>query len=498
MILKNLKYYRTLHFKLCNVRIQVLPMIMLCLMVGVMCSCEDTEYGTRFYDEDEQLIVPYLESNENYSECVEALEKADLSGLLSLAGYYTFFAPTNEAFQNYYTQKGVSGLDELSQEEVERMMKNHLVPDTISSVQFTAGALRTRNFLDDNLMVSYGADGLGSIYINEVPLEKIDISLPNGVLHIAGGVIAEVTETLGDKLASHEEYSIFYQACVETGIIDSLNNKDAHNKSRFTLFVEKNEVFANEGITSYEELAAKYSDLGEPTLYEDGLNKFIRYHIIDDYLTLPDFQDGGMYPTLCTEYPVMMEVQEQFFINRHEVVNEDDPENPITTEVYQGLDYQHANFSGWNGVMHQLTEVMPVYVTQAQEVILKGNTLSEESIIDQNWDFDFVPGSSYFTARTTYVGDYYSFIGPYLYGAKYKVYFTCPSYNAGKSLIGLSVNGEKVGASFVSNNGENFVGEIEIDNPGYCLLTVSLDGNHTDANKNNLRLQQIRFVPVNE
>ena len=460
-------------------------------------SCSEYEYSERFYSEDELLISEYLASRENLSECYAALQRTDFYTLLDLAGEYTFFAPTNEAFKAYYNDKGVSGLSGLSDEHLDSLFRNVIVEKLVSSIEFRAGRIDKQNLLGDFLIVNFGAEGLGNIFVNETPLSTIDMKLINGIVHESDEVISVVDNTLADVLQDAPEYSIFYQGMVGTGIIDSINYKKDNVKARYTLLVEDNDVFAKSGINSYEELVTTYSNTENLTDADNALNMFFRYHIVDWYLALNDFQ-SLMYPTVF-QYPIVVEASGDYVINRHdEIIGEG--EEADTIEVSQTLNYLEANVPAWNGIMHELNDVMDPYILLPTEVSFHGPNLESDStlIIGMTEDLDPVitdSGKTYAVIATKEVGDYIEFWGPYLFPVSYYVYIDLGSWNQGTARLGLYVNDERVGETFVDVADEIFVGIHEVTSAGLGRIKIMVEGDHTDADKNKIRIEGIRFVP---
>ncbi len=471
----------------------------LLVMLITFGGCEEYTFDEKRYSQDEMLISDFLEDNDHLSECYAALRKSSYYNLLNLSGEWTLFAPNNDAFNEYYNKLGVNGLNDLSTEHIDSLFANILIEKKIQSIEFRAGRLAEPNLLGDYLIVNFGSEGLSSIFVNQASLKNIDLNLINGIVHESSEMIGIVDNTLADILENTPGYSIFYEGMVATGIIDSINTKKDAVRSRYTLLIENNTVFNEKGITSFDDLVAKYSngvDLKDP---DDGLNVFFRYHIVDWYLALNDFQ-SLMYPTVY-QYPIVVEALGDYIINRHEEYIENDLGEVIDTiEVSQSLDYLNANMPAWNGIAHELQDVMDTYTILPSTVSFDGGTLKEDPslIIDQTEglkDMTFDNATTYFVFKSEKVGDYIEFYGPYLFPVSYYVYMTIPSYNAGITRLGMQINGEKVGESFVNNQGEIFIGIYEVTTPGLCRIKLSVDGDHTNPDKNNIRCDEIRLVP---
>ena len=82
-------------------------------MMGLftLSSCEKEEEPTPISD---MTIAQYASTEDDFSILVEALSKANLVSALNGEGNFTVFAPTNAAFNQLFTQLGVSGIADLS------------------------------------------------------------------------------------------------------------------------------------------------------------------------------------------------------------------------------------------------------------------------------------------------------------------------------------------------------------------------------------------------
>jgi transforming growth factor-beta-induced protein len=128
-------------------------------------------------------VVDQAISNDSFSILVQAVVKAGLASTLSGTGPFTIFAPTNAAFQSLFTKLGISGLDELTSEQLVPILKYHVVSGNIRSNQLTAGSVTTLN---------------GSFNVTLSPSPKInnssdivatDVQATNGVIHVIDEVL---------------------------------------------------------------------------------------------------------------------------------------------------------------------------------------------------------------------------------------------------------------------------------------------------------------------
>ena len=90
-------------------------------------------------------VVDIAVSNPDFSILVEAVTKADLAGALSSEGPFTVFAPTNEAFNDLFDQLGISGIEDLSKEQLTPILTYHVVSGKVMSKDLSNTSVGTLN-----------------------------------------------------------------------------------------------------------------------------------------------------------------------------------------------------------------------------------------------------------------------------------------------------------------------------------------------------------------
>lgn len=128
-------------------------------------------------------VVDQAINNSNFSILVQAVVKAGLVETLKGAGPFTIFAPTNSAFENLFMQLGVTGVADLTADQLTPILLYHVVSGNIRSNQLTEGTVATLN---------------GAIQITLTPTPKIngntniiatDVQATNGVVHVIDKVL---------------------------------------------------------------------------------------------------------------------------------------------------------------------------------------------------------------------------------------------------------------------------------------------------------------------
>lgn len=128
-------------------------------------------------------IVGIAASNEAFSILVQAVTKAGLVETLSGTGPFTVFAPTNTAFQALFTELGISGIADLTAEQLVPILTYHVVSGNVLSTQLMAGTVQTLN-------------GPVTVTLNPVPalnsdskIIAVDVQGSNGVIHVIDKVL---------------------------------------------------------------------------------------------------------------------------------------------------------------------------------------------------------------------------------------------------------------------------------------------------------------------
>lgn len=128
-------------------------------------------------------VVDIAVSNPDFSILVEAVTKAGLADDLSASGPFTVFAPTNDAFNALFKQLGVSGIKDLSAEQLTPILTYHVVSGKVMSTDLSNTSVATLNGKKIKIDLTKG------VHINESKVVKADISGSNGVVHVIDKVL---------------------------------------------------------------------------------------------------------------------------------------------------------------------------------------------------------------------------------------------------------------------------------------------------------------------
>lgn len=275
---------------------------LLFIMIGFI-ACKKEEFKTS--TTSDVNISDYLSQRpEQFSEFSKILQLTENEGFLAAYGTYTLFAPNNAAIAAFLTSKGKASVNDVAIADLKDMVKMHLVRDTIASVLFNDGKLRTRTMYGQYLIT--GAQNInGSTFITinrQANVKQADIRVGNGIIHVVDNVLSPAKLTLAEMISQNDDFSIFEEALRETGLYDSLNVLPGTkpDTAYHTVLVESNDVLRamDPKITSFAALKEKYSDTGNPKLTSDSLYLFMAYHILPGLKYIPDIFKASSHTTL--------------------------------------------------------------------------------------------------------------------------------------------------------------------------------------------------------
>ena len=138
-------------------------------------------------------VVTFAVSNPDFSTLVQALTRPDLStdfvSILSGAGPFTVFAPTNAAFSALLTELGASSLDDIDAATLEKVLTYHVVSGNILAESLSnnqvVGTLNGDSFtihLMSGAQIMDANDRTSNI-------SATDVQGSNGVVHVIDKVI---------------------------------------------------------------------------------------------------------------------------------------------------------------------------------------------------------------------------------------------------------------------------------------------------------------------
>ena len=332
------------------------------LLMGIA-SCVDNDVkdgDASFYSATKQTAAEFLaEHPEKYSMYIELLQRAkpmqtegenvsNYFSMLGTYGTYTVYAPDNEAMKTYLAENGYESIQSIPERTCDTIVRNHIVnKGAYFTTDYSDGTLPSMNMDDRYVVITSDSDVNNNnallLYVNKRSLiTQKDDSVTNGVVHTINRVVSASNQFLPDLMEEDSTISIFCQALSLTNMSDSLtkyidNTYYVHSDSvaqskivkrfggkdmvahwyekryfKYTAFVEPNEVLAQHGINSLDDLIAHAKKVYDETfpldagLYDNDftnrknpLNRWVSYHLMNRLGNHSDWAPSGQILTDC-------------------------------------------------------------------------------------------------------------------------------------------------------------------------------------------------------
>ncbi len=337
----------------------------------LLLGCREEEPLEVFFEEEELLISAYLEEHsDKYSTLIRVLEIAELKNTLNAYGHYTFFAPDNDAFQNFCADNGKGSVEEFDKDYLVTVVKYHLIDVELESSYFRDGVIQDTTYTGDYLVITFSEGGLETILVNDALIKDRDIHVENGIIHGIDKVLMPIVGSVFDRLQEFEAFSIFREALELTGIDDTLDlvridlNEDIFIRSRFTIFAEPDNVFKAKGINTAADLVGKYSDTGDPVNKEDGLYQYMAYHILPGLHFLNEI-DSFNYPTLAENRLINVKIESHVYLNWHQ-----EDQGGQSTDRYITVVEENSNHQAKNGVLHEIDDMLEPFEPEPAYLVI--------------------------------------------------------------------------------------------------------------------------------
>lgn len=131
-------------------------------------------------------VVNHAINNPDFSILVQAVVKAGLVDALSAAGPFTVFAPTNAAFTSLFATLGVSGIADLTAEQLTPILLYHVVSGNVTASQVSSGNVPS---LKEGSNLALVVNSMGVKINNSSNVIATDVQATNGVIHAIDAVL---------------------------------------------------------------------------------------------------------------------------------------------------------------------------------------------------------------------------------------------------------------------------------------------------------------------
>lgn len=211
----------------------------------------------------QHTIVDIASENSDFSTLVTALNRTGLTATLDGTGQFTVFAPTNTAFQTFFSSLG-SGVtvNNVDVNVLRSILLNHVIGSEIKSSAIpestyvsTLSPFSTATNAPTISMFVQKAGALvtinGGIDNGGAVVSTADVDASNGVIHIVNSVIK--IPTIKNHAIANPNFSTLTSLLVAQGLVPML---DGTIGSPFTVFAPINTAFDSATLSLYGGLSS--------------------------------------------------------------------------------------------------------------------------------------------------------------------------------------------------------------------------------------------------
>jgi uncharacterized surface protein with fasciclin (FAS1) repeats/nucleoid-associated protein YgaU len=130
-------------------------------------------------------LLDALQKAGNYSILLAAIKQAGLESSLNGAGPLTVFAPTDDAFNNLFSENNITEARFLQIPELDQLLKLHVIPGRLLEADLTNGQQET-TLEGSNVTFTVTADG---VKVNDSFITQPDVTASNGVIQAINAVM---------------------------------------------------------------------------------------------------------------------------------------------------------------------------------------------------------------------------------------------------------------------------------------------------------------------
>lgn len=243
-------------------------------------------------------IVAVAQANADFSILMQAVTRANLAGALQASTpRKTVFAPTNAAFTALFTQLGVTGVADLSVDQLNVILKYHVLPTEVTAAAAAASA--TSNAKVDSLggKIQLSLQGTTLRLDSRASVTTADVAASNGLIHAIDQVLLP---SLLDVATTDERFSSLAAAVVasnQPALVGQLDDNAqtpkltvlAPTNSAFDAFVASLRGTDDGGTTGVNALTS---------FSETQLRPVLAYHVISGEVPASAVPASGTVATL--------------------------------------------------------------------------------------------------------------------------------------------------------------------------------------------------------
>jgi uncharacterized surface protein with fasciclin (FAS1) repeats len=340
--------------------------VVLFTFCSIILSCDDNNVPEK---PKQRTIAEIASTTTNLSILVRALTRTDLVGVVSGAKEYTVFAPTNDAFNAFFTAISVAGQPATTVENVQvdvlkSILLNHVIglevksanmpaaayAPTLSPINATAMAPTISMYIQKagTAVTVNGGSSTGTIVRKGATVLTPDVDAINGVIHIVDAVIQ--IPTILDHAANNPNFSTLVS--VVTSTTGAFGNQSAvatalrvaTAAAPLTVFAPTNTAFAEAQAPAVAPAPAGF--LTGSAVTAANVTRVLQYHVLaGNVRSLAITSVLQILPTMAVNPVLSIRVQ----LNPTPRIT--DTQNVVTDII--AVDVQ-----GSNGVIHAVNKVL--------------------------------------------------------------------------------------------------------------------------------------------
>lgn len=231
-------------------------------LVSFMVSCNKDD--DKPAEPVNKSIAAIAVSNPDFSTLVTALNRTGLTATLNGTGEFTVFAPTNDAFNKFFSTLGSDvNVNNVNVDVLRNILLNHVIGSEIKSAAIPASTyvstLSPINTSTNAPTISMFVQKSGAVVTLNGGIENAgavvttaDIDASNGVIHVVNRVIA--IPTIKNHAIANPNLSTVTNLLVAQGLVPTLDGKEG---APFTVFAPVNTAFDQATLDLYGSLTSE-------------------------------------------------------------------------------------------------------------------------------------------------------------------------------------------------------------------------------------------------
>lgn len=256
-------------------RMKLRIIFILSLSLAIFYGCDDSsEPEIQTFN-----VLETAQNNPNLSIFSSAIARANLSDLVINSLGITFFAPNDQAFENYFSARGISGLSDIPNDSLLLLLLYHSQNAPLSTSSINSGYLLSPANGGPNgefVAIFYSVTNNNVIINESASVIQENVQASNGFIHILDEVLA--LPTYNSILSANPLFSRFTEALLLTGLNDTISQI-----SPVTLFPPVDSAF-----DSFLEDFPAFDEISDVPV--DMLSEIVKEHIVPGNLFVTDFE----------------------------------------------------------------------------------------------------------------------------------------------------------------------------------------------------------------